>query len=108
MQRTVDLHLCELFKRFRMEGSFNIGKQTVLLERIALSVGATYRTYFLYDTTKEAKEKIKKLDGEIDRVSSDIYKLLNNDKFIRSIRTFGYAGVSIIRAAYLLYLNRKK
>lgn len=107
MQRTVDLHLCELFKQFRMEGSFNIGKQTVLLERIALSVGATYRTYLLYDTTKEAREKIKKLDSEIDSVSSDIYKSLNNDQFIRSIRTFGYAGVGIIRAAYLLYLNRK-
>lgn len=108
MQRLVDIQLCELYEQFINDDSFNSIKQNILIDRIALSVGATYRTYLLYNTTKMSKECIQSLDKDIYLKSKDIYKKIARDKFIRYIRKFNYFGVGLIRKIYKFYIWKKR
>lgn len=108
MQKQVDLQLCKLYEHFLQNDTFNRNKQGILMERIILSVGATYRTYLLYDTAKKSKRYIKSLDQEIQKESETVYKKLADDRFIRYIRSFNYLSIGLARIAYQIYLNRKK
>ena len=108
MQRQVDIQLCELYEQFVHDDSFNSIKQNILIDRIALSVGATYRTYLLYNTTKMSKECIKSLDKDIYLKSKDVYKKIAINKFIRYIRGFNYLGVGLIRQMYKFYIYCKR
>lgn len=105
MQEKVSYKLCELYQQFKKTDKKE--KLDLAIDRTAISVGATIRTYMLFNDTKESKNHIMQFDKEILKRTPETYEALNVSKFIRFVRLGNYIFLNPIRTAYRIYIARR-
>ncbi len=107
MQEKVALKLCCLYEEFKRDINLSEDKKYVILQRITMSIGATYRTYLLYDSFADSKSHLLTFDTLLKKQSNDVYAFTYSNKFIRYLRIFDFKLLKVIRSAYLSYLKMK-
>ncbi len=108
MQETVALSLCALLQHFEEKQMLDEDRRVLILDRITMSIGALYRTWFLCDKYKESKDNIRYFEQKIQESSPGIYQYIGEKRFFHLIRKHHYAYLGIIRNAYKGYLKWKK
>ena len=106
MQEKVSRRMCELYETF-LTKNMDSDKTSLIMARIAISVGATIRTYMLMDKLKDSKSNIIRFDRSIKNTSTS-YKELGRDRFIKYVRLCNYSLVPLIRTAYQTYNKKRK
>ncbi len=108
MQETVALNLCALLQHFEEKQMLDEDRRVLILNRIAMSIGALYRTWLLCDKYQESRDNIRSFEQKIQESSKILYRYIGEKKFIRWIRKNQYAYLGMIRIAYRGYLQWKK
>lgn len=104
MQEKVSLKLCQLYEQFQMNCKNDI-KLDAIINRIAISLGATYRTYMLMPLT-ECKINIKRIDKLVRDNFPLASKRLDRNAFVKYVRSCNYLLIPLIRVFYNLYIKR--
>ena len=106
MQEKVSCKLCKLYECF-LNQNIDSDKASLIMARIAISVGATIRTYMLMDKLSESKSNIVRFDKSLNS-NCIAYKALGYDIFIKYIRLCNYIFVPLIRFAYKIYNKTRR
>lgn len=107
MQEKVALKLCCLYEKFKKDIDLSEDKKDLILQRITMSIGATYRTYMLYDSFADFKSHLLAFDTFIKNQSNDVYVFTYGNKFIKYLRIFDFKLLRGVRRVYLSYLKVK-
>lgn len=106
MQEKVSYKICSLYEKFKAK-QIDVIKLNLIIERIAISVGATIRTYMLFDDCKLARKKIIDFDNSIKKNYKVAYNDLTANTFIKVVRACHHIMVSPIRLIYRRYIKRR-
>ena len=106
MQEKVSYKICSLYENFKTK-QINGIKLNLIMERIAISVGATIRTYMLFDDCKLARRKIIDFDNFIKKNYKVAYDALSANTFIKAVRACHYLMISPVRLIYRIYIKRR-
>ncbi|MCC4344803.1 glycosyltransferase family 2 protein [Limosilactobacillus reuteri] len=102
MQEKVSYQLVRLYDRFT-ENGMKINQDSTIFNTFKRSIGSTMRTYLLLNT-REAKKKITDFDQKIYNISEVSYRRLNDDKFVRLIRSNNYAMIPLVKILYRIWV----
>lgn len=105
MQEKVALKMCYLYEQFCFNCK-NEYKLKAIIDRIGVSLGATYRTYML-TSLNDCNSNIKRIDKDVKNNFPNAYEQLNKISFIKYVRAFGYKLIPFIKFFYNIYINRK-
>ena len=106
MQEKVVLKMCDLYEDFYRKQNCNDVKKKIILNRIMMSEGATYRTYLLMNNMDECKRNIDNFSTEIKEKSQSVYEYTLQNKFIKYIQNEHL--IPIIKYIYNIYIWTKK
>lgn len=102
MQENIAFSLMDMYTRFIAEQTMSIGKEKLIFSWVDHAIAATMRTYLLMDSYRKSRESIVKFDQKIKSKSQMIFDKLNEDWFIRTMRS-NILVFRLVRMAYLVY-----
>lgn len=101
MQVNIALNLMKMYENFKIQGMTK-NKDKLTFSWVTHAVAATMRTYLLMNSSKQARKKVKEFDQKVQSQSQAIFNQLNNDLFIKLMRSNGFI-FNLVRMAYLVY-----
>ena len=104
MQERVAKNVCKMYSSFLTDKELCNSKSKAIYNRVVQSVGSTFRTYLLFKSSKESKERIIEFDNEIKGISPEIFNMLGKKKFIKLMRMGSYAFVPLFRILYRIWI----
>lgn len=104
MQEKVLFRMIDIYRIHRAD-ILSAGKQRTVMRKISAMLGGIMRTYMLMP---ESSEKIRLLDLQIKNTSCEVYEMVDDDRFIRYVRSKNYILVSFIKVAYKIWLMCKR
>ena len=105
MQEKVSRNMLVLFDEFS-KNCFSEKKMALILERIIISVGATMRSYMLFDDKEDGRMHIIAFDNDIKKSHPDAYKKMGKNMFLKAVRFDNYYFIPLVRFAYKKWLER--
>lgn len=105
MQEKVAKNMLDLFDEFNERGCSE-KKIKLILERVIISVGATIRSYMLFDDKNDGRKHIVSFDKDIKSNHPEAYKKMGSNIFMKSIRLINYSLIPLVRWTYIKYLER--
>lgn len=104
MQEKVALRLCEIYEELQKCCKNKI-KLSAIINRIGISLGATYRTYMLMPL-RDCEKNIKRIDHVVRKKYPNASEQLENVIFIKCVRSCGYFFIPFTRGIYRIYIER--
>lgn len=105
MQEKVARNMLNLFDEFGKKCASE-KKMALILERIIISVGATMRSYMLFDDKEDGQNHIIEFDNDIKINHPVAYKRMGKNMFLKSVRFGNHSFIPLVRFAYIKWLER--